>query len=195
MNKNRTESAVFVWVWIKEIAKNGIFTASVGEAISFPLQLNKKCRREQSLSRLRRQLPLHKGAKGYDDRHCAVAEELLPPHQSAAPTASPEGKPRDVPLHHSPHPPKRFQRSAKTRSKLNPGRHGGLASPPSSIRRASFARPRRIFAEHRLRCGSRKFIPCGLCARKLPAGNFSKTGPNPVPIQNKTDGRNPSVLF
>ena len=48
------------------------------------------------------------------------------------------------------------------------GRYGGSADPPSSFRRGSFARPRRIFAEHRLRCGSRKFIPLRFCARKFP---------------------------
>ena len=48
------------------------------------------------------------------------------------------------------------------------GWYGGSADPPSSFRRGSFARPRRIFAELRLRSGRRKFIPLRFCARKFP---------------------------
>ena len=43
-----------------------------------------------------------------------------------------------------------------------------------------------IFAEARLRAGSDKSLPCGLCARKMSADIFSKTGPKmAAPIGNR----------
>ena len=43
-----------------------------------------------------------------------------------------------------------------------------------------------IFAEVRLRAGSDKSLPCGLCARKMSADIFSKTGPKmAAPIGNR----------
>ena len=85
-------------------------------------------------------LPNRASRPGGEGKKWDFAAGLYPPHLSASRPPSPPGEGLRVTQAF-------FSVSAKNAFLTKPQRYGGTAGPPSSIRRASFARPRRIFAQ------------------------------------------------
>ena len=123
-------------------------------------------------------LPNRASRPGGEGKKWAFAAGLYPPHLSASrPPSPPRGRTFG---NRSP-----FQRSAKWAFLTKPQRYGGTAGPPSSIRRASFARPRRIFAQGSPRPGAQNSFRSDFAPGNF-RRNFSKIRKLVPPGQRST---------